>query len=178
MKLKQLRAPNWDRPDRRLQFWRREGLMFHRCTVAETVQETIDFFQEEGEKWIGSKDMPYAFVIPKDGTVYQCVGCGVKTPHARGASTKFVSAAVMTDCRKEPPTPAQTKACIWLAQRFSDHMHKVPVITVHSAIPTAYKDPNKKLGGPEECPGPHFHKTWHACRNAIMDAGKVVWFQE
>jgi len=180
-------AANWDKGARVKKYMRYpaqiDTIMFHRILVGKpatdtTVENVIEFFADEGPRWIGTTDMPYTFIVQVNGVIAQCVNLQTKTPHAGGYNRRAVGIGVVGDFRDHRPTVAQTFACVTLAVTLAEMLPAPPLVTVHGAIPKATKDKNKLLGGAEECPGEHFHKTWYRARDAVsrrMKQERIEW---
>ena len=180
-------AANWGRGDREPKYMRYpkqiDTIMFHRILVGKppnrtSAEDIIKFFVDEGLMWIGTTDMPYTFIIEWGGAVCQCVNLQTRTPHAGSYNSRAIGVGVVGDFRKDPPSDAQRRVCPSLAVALAEILPTAPLVTVHGAIPKATKDKNKLLGGAEECPGEHFHKTWYRARDAVsrrMKKERIEW---
>lgn len=168
--------------------------IFHRIHVgnpeSDDAAAIAKFFMDEGKKWIGTHHMPYPFIIPRAQPsgrlvlVEQCVPLWAVTPHAKAWNTRAVGIGVVGDFRKQAPTAKQKAACLWLAQRLADvctpHLKlrrtatkKNFLVTVHGALTTATSDPEKLIGGKEECPGPMFLPAWREIRKALATSDTI-----
>lgn len=183
-------VPNAPKAPRRKGLASVDTIVFHRIHVGNP--ETDDgatiakYFEDHGA------EMPYAFIIPKDQPdksiilVEQLFPLWVKSPHAANWNGRSVGIGVVGDFRKERPTKKQEQACLWIARRIIDacepHMRdrqwrpvkdKDFLITVHGALTTGTADPDKLIGGPEECPGAKFRPFWRRLKKAIHESGKL-----
>lgn len=172
-----------------------DTMVFHRIHVGDPENDDAEalakFFAEYNKRPSGRLGwMPYSFVIPKKQPGGQVViveqACPLWsiTPHALAWNERSVGVGVVGDFRKRPPTVKQKAACKWLALRLQDtilphlrkrnnKVHRDLLVTVHGALTRGTKDPEKLLGGKEECPGPLFAPTWREVKKALASAGKV-----
>ena len=133
--------------------------------------------------------MPYTFIVPSAQPssdlviVEQACPLWAKTGHALAWNDRSVGIGVVGDFRKTKPTVKQKAAILWLCLRLQDvctpHLklrrgtNTDFLVTVHGALTTGTRDPQKLIGGKEECPGPLFLPTWRQVRKIVSAAGKV-----
>jgi len=128
-------------------------VIIHRSHVAKNARQSAFFFAKP-EGGTGRK-FPYHFYICEDGQIEQAVRLTKAAPGACNSNRVGIQVALCGDMRKAPPTPAQLASCKVLCSELSNFLGQVRV-KGHSEVPGSFGDPNKRVGGPEECPGKCF----------------------
>lgn len=127
----------------------RRALIIHRSGMGETAADISQAFQDrEGEAgrctgW----QMPYTFVIRKDGTIEQALRVGDYGPHARAWNVTAIGLALVGDFRQHPATPEQWQALVDFCTLTCSWLGGVSTIFGHDEVQGGRKDRAK------ECPG-------------------------
>lgn len=135
----------------------RRLLVFHRCGLGETAEDIAASFQTIDAT---GGQMPYSFVIKRDGTIEQALPVGDYGPHARKWNTFGIGVAVVGDFRSETPTIMQWDAAIRLCVSFAGWA--TDGIKGHDELPGGSSD------GTKRCPGPMF--DMELLRDSVHDA--------
>lgn len=126
---------------------RRTRLIIHRCEVGQTAAEISKAFTTDPElKPYTGSEMPYTFVIRRDGTIEQALPLSEYGPHARRWSIEGIGVACVGDFRKERPTPQQWDSLVELCVAFIPWLGDGSIFG-HTELRDASHDPNKV------CPG-------------------------
>ena len=128
-----------------------KGIIVHRIDVGEDGNEIAKAFSDTKKYAAGAYtngNIPYTFIITKQGEVHQLRPISEITQHARIYNTEYVGIAIVGDFTKYAPTEAQwislVKVCVLLNEGLGYNL----IITGHSHLKNASTDLNKK------CPGP------------------------
>ena len=126
-----------------------DKLIIHRIgeSLGTTGEEIAEAFRDTSKWAAGSYtggEMPYHFIIRKDGTIDQCLTLGDHAPHARRWNASGLAVALIGDFRKHAPTPEQWDALkrfcgLWVLYGLK--------LYGHTELPGGSKDPSKS------CPG-------------------------
>jgi N-acetyl-anhydromuramyl-L-alanine amidase AmpD len=124
--------------------------MIHRIGVGETAESIAEWFAKNGPDWIGTRSMPYHFVVRRLGMMEQALPLVTMAPHGWKWNRQTVSIAVPGDFRHQSPGDAQVAAIIVLCARIQDRLGRRLTIVGHTDVDGATKDASKV------CPGPLF----------------------
>jgi hypothetical protein len=138
-----------------------EKVVVHKVgdSLGETGPEIARSFKDTSKYAAGSYtggEMPYTFIIRKDGTIDQCLPMTDTGPHARKWNSSSVSVACIGDFTKHAPTNEQECALIDLLTALAGYGL---TIHGHTELPGSSSDPKK------QCPGPHL--DLNAMRNEV-----------
>ena len=137
-----------DGKDRPLDVNRRRIVIVHRSGMGDDAVAISRAFQAPGEAGDATgHQMPYTFVITRDGAVEQALRIGDYGPHALSWSIEGIGVALVGDMREEPPTGYQRQSLIRLCSTLGRWLGGSTVVWGHDELVNASRDPNK------ECPG-------------------------
>lgn len=111
----------------------------------------IAAWYRDNQEWTGGQ-MPYHFVILRDGTVEQALDLSDVGPHARRWNVPGLGVAAIGDFREHPPTLDQMAAAKALTAGLVAWIGRGPydAILGHDELPGGSSDPEKR------CPGVHW----------------------
>lgn len=120
-----------------------ESLGLYAAAIAKSFKDTST--PTSAGSYTGG-EMPYTFVIGKDGHVEQALEIGEIGPHARMWNRVGIGVACIGDFRKAPPTPEQYAALVDLCTLLGWWLGGINLVG-HTDLKDASSDPKK------ECPG-------------------------
>lgn len=134
-----------------------DTIMMHRVDEGEDAISVAAWFAKNGiASGAGTTNMPYMFVITRDGRIQQTAPLAFVTPHGRSWNPRSIGVACIGNFRKNqkggaPPTSQQLDAAAWLCRRLWDYFGKPLKVVGHSSSPGA-----SKWGAAHNCPGDLF----------------------
>ncbi len=141
-------------------------IMAHRIGVGESALQVAEWFREHGPDWIGTRSMPYTFIITRLGLIEQALPLTVKSPHARKWNRSAVGIGVVGDFRETEPSNAQTASFIVLCARLQDRLGRQLTVIGHTDVKDSTRDPSKV------CPGRLFPLS--SLREVSYSMGQII----
>lgn len=125
-------------------------ILVHRIGVGESANVIAEWFRQHGPDWIGTRSMPYHFIIQRLGTTEQALPLTTKAPHAAKWNRAAIGIGVIGDFRFNEPTLTQIASLTVLCARLQDRLGRKLRILGHTAVKGGSHDPGKV------CPGKFF----------------------
>jgi len=148
MRVKNLIAFCDDGRERLIDVNQRRIVVVHRCGMGEDAVSVASAFQAPGQAGSATgHQMPYTFVVTRQGDVQQALRIGDVGPHALAWNVPGIGVALVGDMREEPATTEQRASLIELCRVLCGWLGKDECIWGHDELKGGSKDLSK------ECPG-------------------------
>lgn len=137
--------PNWREHPRMRQ--KLDAILVHRIDSGSDAKGVMDAFHGAvpGAAEVTGGQMPYHFIVEKDGAVVQCLPLSVKAPHGWKWNSHSVGVAAIGNFTIHPPAASQWRSALMLCFLLSEPQGWE--VHGHTEVAMSTKDPRKV------CPG-------------------------
>ena len=129
----------------------RSLMVIHRCELGDTAEDIAHAYRTRpSAAAVTGGEMPYTFVVQRDGVIEQALLLSDVGPHARRWSPRGFGVAVIGDFRMREPSPAQWEAVRALGHVCTGFLGGCGRIVAHDELEGGMSDATKA------CPGSWF----------------------